>query len=218
MGGWGRRIEVRDVVVVAAICALLGAVLSWLIFVWAGDQTSVFGFGALADWVAAAGTWAIGYGAWKYAREAHVLRCTEVDDRATEERTLKERRLNYLISKASLATKFSAGFKGIQKDTPFHEMPKPTKEGAFEILEGGLGRLTWAAEDVARLPRACQTEVNNIEITVLQLRQFIRISAGTEHTSTVYIQAIEDALSVLQAEGERLKSLIEEERDGLRPK
>ena len=74
---YARKIEVRDVLVSCLVAGGLSATLSWLIFAWVGG-TEKFPWGSLGDWAAAIGTWVIGYGAWKYAREAHRLREREI--------------------------------------------------------------------------------------------------------------------------------------------
>jgi len=85
---WRRRIEVRDVVVACVVAAALGATLSWLIFAWLAKGAEKFPFGSLGDWAAAVGTWVIGYGAWKYAREGFEQRTTEIGIRDKQEQAL----------------------------------------------------------------------------------------------------------------------------------
>ena len=70
----------QDAILVAIVCATLGAVLSWIVFCSPGGTWITEDKGSAADWlaaifgaVAAAGTWAIGIGANRYARQAQAL-------------------------------------------------------------------------------------------------------------------------------------------------
>lgn len=115
MDKWtSRTIEVRDVLLVAGICSMLGGVLSWLIFAWVGGPSKSFSFGALADWVAAAGTWVIGYGAWKYAREAHNLRMREVIIQQQNQLETELSTLDQLKYRLDICTKCASLIDGIQ--------------------------------------------------------------------------------------------------------
>lgn len=57
---------------------LLGVVITGLALLGSQIPLKCFDGGNAPDWIAAVGTWVIGYGAWKYAREAHKLRTYEV--------------------------------------------------------------------------------------------------------------------------------------------
>lgn len=57
---------------------LLGVVITGVALLGSQIPLKCFDGGNAADWLAAAGTWVIGYGAWKYAREAHRLREREI--------------------------------------------------------------------------------------------------------------------------------------------
>lgn len=67
--GNGDLITKRDAFVACMAALLLGAVLSALVLVGSDVPLKCFEGGNLADWLAALGTWVIGYGAWKYARD-----------------------------------------------------------------------------------------------------------------------------------------------------
>lgn len=75
-----------EATLVAVIAFVMGAGLSAGLATGGSFPFACFERGNLADWAAAAGTWVIGYGAWKYAREAHRLRNSEVRDAAREAR------------------------------------------------------------------------------------------------------------------------------------
>lgn len=73
-----KSVSVGDAALTAYICFALGALLSAGLATGGDFPFKCFGKGNFADWAAAAGTWVIGYGAWKYAREAHRLREREI--------------------------------------------------------------------------------------------------------------------------------------------
>ncbi|MGR0018140.1 hypothetical protein [Stenotrophomonas maltophilia] len=75
-----------DATLVAVIAFVMGAGLSAGLATGGAFPFACVERGNLADWVAATGTWVIGYGAWKYAREAHKLRNSEVKDAASKGR------------------------------------------------------------------------------------------------------------------------------------
>ena len=79
---WVRRRETtvsEGLATFVAVIALLMGVGLGVSIVTGGDAPfACLEKGNAADWVAAAGTWVIGFGAWKYAREAHRLRIYEV--------------------------------------------------------------------------------------------------------------------------------------------
>lgn len=73
----GAAISRRDATIACAISMGMGAVLASIALIGSEIPLKCFSAGALSDWIAAGGTWVIGYGAWKYAREAHRQRLTE---------------------------------------------------------------------------------------------------------------------------------------------
>lgn len=76
----------RDGTIAVLIAAVFGAGVALLA---TGSTTPLFkDAGSIADWVAASGTWVIGYGAWKYAKVSHDHRIHEY--RQGELRRIKE--------------------------------------------------------------------------------------------------------------------------------
>lgn len=67
----------RDASIACALTFIFGAGLATLILVGSAARHSSIDGSAVANWLAALGTWVIGYGAWKYAREAHRHRLAE---------------------------------------------------------------------------------------------------------------------------------------------
>lgn len=75
---------------------LLGVVITGVALLGSQIPLKCFDGGNAADWLAAGGTWVIGYGAWKYAREAHLLRGRELEKDARRDRHLHAGRVQAL--------------------------------------------------------------------------------------------------------------------------
>lgn len=90
----------KDAAIAAVIAAGIGIGMTLL--------TTGFAFhvfketGNMADWAAAVGTWVIGYGAWKYAREAHLLRERELQQGARRDQHLHAGRVQAIREWAKL--------------------------------------------------------------------------------------------------------------------
>jgi len=222
MKGWGRKIEVRDVAVAAVICALLGAVVSWLILAWVGDPTKTFGFGSLADWVAAAGTWAIGYGAWKYAREAHQLRLSEV--RANEARALKTDARALLSIKSRFETVFNCAdiFSKVERDSE-GRVSASDLAACVSNVKPFLKRIAWSHEERSELDSSPLEQIGAIEVMIESLTEFgdmlltdlmkspkTMIDANSGKAAAVLNTAVD-----LRASAQRAMSAIDRSRDQL---
>ncbi|WP_336683687.1 hypothetical protein [Stenotrophomonas maltophilia] len=167
---YSRKIEVRDVLVSCLVSGGLSAALSWLIFAWARGAEK-FPWGSLGDWAAAIGTWVIGYGAWKYAREAHALRIVEVA--ATEARRLREevgalRSISYRLETIANCANHLLG-----------ELPK----GEERVSASGVGAslrsvlpllkgTSWSEHERAKLSYSVIDTIGLIEVCVLTVGDF----------------------------------------------
>ncbi|WP_295575084.1 hypothetical protein [uncultured Stenotrophomonas sp.] len=109
---------------------LLGVVIAGVALLGSEIPLKCFEAGNAADWAAAAGTWVIGYGAWKYAREAHLLRASELQQ--------GERRDLYM---------HAGRVQAIREWAKIVRRPFKVAEMAEKDIEGGL--TTGAAEGVA---------------------------------------------------------------------
>ncbi|WP_457322381.1 hypothetical protein, partial [Stenotrophomonas sp. P5_B8] len=102
------RYVLRSDAVLSGIAgALLSGVLSWILFAAPGG-TQIPDSGSVADWLAAVGTWVIGYGAWRYAKEGHDQRISEYRERRATE--AKARRAHLVATCAALG--LAVGIKG----------------------------------------------------------------------------------------------------------
>lgn len=84
---------------------IIGNLTGWALFGKPSGIRSVLQWGSVADLLAAIGTWVIGAGAWKYARDSHRY---QVNERRDAKLTL----LDNFIEKASRFSRFIAVFDG----------------------------------------------------------------------------------------------------------
>ncbi|MGV6482630.1 hypothetical protein ACTUVJ_002220 [Stenotrophomonas indicatrix] len=106
---------------------LMGALAVWIAFgfAWTPDTKGLRGWlyglisspGNVAAWLAAAGTWVIGYGAWKYAKEAHELRTREV---AVQQQTRLEAEL-YSLDQLKIRVDASINCASLIEEIHVHE-------------------------------------------------------------------------------------------------
>lgn len=83
-----KAVSVGEATLTAYICFALGVLLSAGLATGGDFPFKCLEKGNIADWLAAGGTWVIGFGAWKYAREAHLLRERELQQGAERDRHL----------------------------------------------------------------------------------------------------------------------------------
>jgi len=179
-----RKIEVRDAAVAAAIFGALAAVSSWLLFVWAGDGARLFPFGALADWVAAAGTWAIGYGAWRVAREAHLHRVQEVDRISEHERSVARARLKDIRYRTTAATSVYGSLEVfLAMDSPVNFA---TTDAVLQVTAEGLGDADYGEFDRRLLDEVALEALASFRTDVRVYRSTVHRFAdlvGVDHTA-----------------------------------
>ncbi|NED67761.1 hypothetical protein G3I15_43185 [Streptomyces sp. SID10244] len=125
-GGVNKRLDMPVLGFVAALIGsfLVGALAVWIAFgfTWTPDTKGLRGWlydlisspGNVSAWLAAAGTWVIGYGAWKYAREAHNLRMREVMIQQQNQLEAELSTLDHLKYRIDICTKCAALIDGIQ--------------------------------------------------------------------------------------------------------
>ncbi len=110
MSWWGRFwVRRRETTVseglatfVAVIALLIGVGLGMSIVTGGDAPFACLEKGNAADWVAAVGTWVIGSGAWKYAREAHRLRIYEVSSDKIDRIEQRQFALNNIYSRLEI--------------------------------------------------------------------------------------------------------------------
>ncbi|MCS4233106.1 hypothetical protein [Stenotrophomonas sp. BIGb0135] len=223
MTNWStRKIEVRDVLVVSVIAALWGAVLSWLIFAWTGEPAKTFDIGSVSDWAAAAGTWVIGYGAWKYAKESHLQRVAEV-------RSTLRRENNALLNKLKIAkNRAAAAARGRSSIGDFFEREDSERtllnaRARVEVAEKFLTRLHWDdAEKVVLYPGALDV-LDKLEVRVAAFLdmaarfrdEYPEITTDPVTDDTLWIAYLIEQANAAGALSDELVGLIEAQHAGV---
>ncbi len=212
-----KGIDQASVTVVSAITVFVfsvGAICAG----WAVGKFSTAG--NVADWIAAlagaaaaVGTWAIGIGANNYAREAQLYRLSQEAEAKRERCEIRTRKLDYMISKARLAARQEKGFTTLLKgDKKLTDLTIPVRKAKIRALEAALGKVVWAAEDVARLNAADQGLLGNAEITMMQVMHFIEVSRDSGYKDDVFLQSIATSLVTLREEALLLERHLLAER------
>lgn len=89
----------RDAIIAAVIASMFGAGMALFAVGW--FQLVFDAQGNPAEWTAAIGTWVIGYGAWRIARDSHDHRIKESDQQAIKDSDARNAALWQMLVKAS---------------------------------------------------------------------------------------------------------------------
>lgn len=216
------QISRGDASLVAVICFLLGGILSWILFSSpdgirfpkkAGDAAEWLS--AIAGAVAAAGTWAIGLGANRYAKEAHAQRVVSEAAQLAERRESRLRKIDAMITKATLASKQARIFLELPPDSDidFKGLSPRLKRGKCKLLETAFQRIAWSVDDVASLRATDQRAIANAEISMMHAMHFIDLCKEEQFKGGVFFEAIVPALETLEVEAEDIKSRLIAERE-----
>lgn len=171
----------RDAAILALICAILGGVLSWIAFSSPDGIRVPKESGNAADWIAAfagiaaaGGTWAIGRGANRYAKEAHLQRLSEHTQAQRDALEAKIRRFNVILLKVKRATHLD---QVQMHDVPLgHSGPinMPSAISLYEALGHVLGTLRWPAEEIVLLNAPSQKRLDGLVGNVLALEAMLQ--------------------------------------------
>lgn len=106
---------------------VIGGLVGWALLGKPSALASVLKTGTVTDWITALGTWLIGFGAFWYAREAHLLRAREIRSQNEErnrqellrvvEILAKSTRMTFVIDRLREASKIYSGLSFSQFDT-----------------------------------------------------------------------------------------------------
>ncbi|HFF5965036.1 TPA: hypothetical protein ACGCF6_000350 [Stenotrophomonas maltophilia] len=135
----------RDAFVACMAALLLGAILSALVLVGSDIPLKCFEGGNLADWLAALGTWVIGYGAWKVANEAHRHRTQEWKESRRAEASLRASKLRAMSYASFGATSLEKSLKDLL--TKDRRVNLPTLKAIFTSNEEFLRDMAWSDDD-----------------------------------------------------------------------
>lgn len=211
-----------DASLVAAICFLLGGALGWIAFSSPDGVRVPNEAGNVADWlaavagaIAAAGTWAIGLGANRYAKEAQAQRVASEAFQLAQRRESRLRRIDAMIAKATLASKQARTFVEVPPDSglDFSKLSPKLKRGKCRLVESAFQRIAWSIDDVASLRASDQRVIGNAEISMMHAMHFIDLCKEEEFKGDVFFEAIVPALKALSIEAEDIKRRLLAERE-----
>ncbi|WP_447899517.1 hypothetical protein [Stenotrophomonas sepilia] len=178
------HISRRDAALVSFICALLGAALGWIAFSSPDGVRVPKEAGNAADWIAAiagaiaaAGTWAIGLGANRYAREAHIQRLTEQLQLRSDAIEARIRRFNVILVKVKRAGNLSIIASHAAPDDRYGPSQLRAMVDSLEALSRVGSTLKWPVEEVVLVDLTSQQLLDAIEgrlLIALSMLDFMR--------------------------------------------
>ncbi|HGM5117999.1 TPA: hypothetical protein ACKPZZ_000156 [Stenotrophomonas maltophilia] len=129
---------------------LLGVVITGVALLGSQMPLKCFEAGNAADWAAAAGTWVIGYGAWKYAAVAHKQRIHEY--RQSELRRIKDAsvRAAAMVDNTAWINTIGGGLERISVGDP--DGGAADASSTCRVSLALLETLSWRSEDLTLLP------------------------------------------------------------------
>ncbi|WP_329767788.1 hypothetical protein [Stenotrophomonas muris] len=178
------HISKRDAALVSFLCALLGGALGWIAFSSPDGVRVPKEAGNAADWIAAiagviaaAGTWAIGLGANRYAKEAHMQRVTEQLQLRSDALEARMRRFNVILFKVRRATRLERVAAHAVQDGYCGPLHIPFMIDSLEALARVGATLKWPIEEVVLLNLPSQQLLDAIEgrlLGALAMLDFMR--------------------------------------------
>ncbi|WP_049458537.1 hypothetical protein [Stenotrophomonas maltophilia] len=193
----GERISLlRSAVIALAIVLFVVVVVGWS---FPGGLEIFDEPGSAADWVAAVGTWMIGFGATKFAANDYQLKLHERRERLLQD---AERRLSALQVKVASIRNWSYQLQMAGQFFADYPMESANPKYIKEMLEGterALRGIPWASEDVIDMR---SEEIRALERTARDMDTAIVLV-----TTTLEICSGESAVSALPNHGETLKVL-----------
>lgn len=181
------QIPRRDAVVACTVAGVLAAILMAIILIGSDIPMRCYEGGNAADWLAACGTWVIGYGAWKIARDSHQHRVDEYQvalrDKRDERRVriwrMKEAAINASVLHSRLSD-FSNKLDG--------ERTVRTLRSVFRVAHKVLGSIALSDEDRTLLPADAIEELGRFEFELMfnldLIQSFLERSAPPARQTT----------------------------------
>lgn len=154
---------------------LLGVVIAGVALLGSQIPLKCFEAGNAADWAAAAGTWVIGYGAWKYARVAHLQR---VREHGLSERSFIEakiRRFNMIYLKLIKVRSMGKAARHSLPKEASGPLQDPRINTSLYVVSILLKTIEWPAEEVVLLSLESQAALSRIERHLLAIDASIKI-------------------------------------------
>ncbi|MES9026808.1 hypothetical protein AAHH21_11860 [Stenotrophomonas sp. BSUC-16] len=162
----GDGISRRDAAVACAACALFGSVLTAVVLTGSDIPLKCMEGGNIADWAAAFGTWVIGYGAWRIAKDSHQHRINEYEAAVAarnEERKARILRMRDAVANAAVLRPQLSAFSEKQAD----KRTRKSLKTLFEVARKVLSQITFSDADRAALPADGVGKLGRLEFSLM---------------------------------------------------
>ncbi len=173
----------QDVVATAAIGMLLGGAIVWFVFAAFWGYQIFEDSGSAADWAAALATGLVGWGAWKYAKEAHFQRLTEERERRTSERKTRERRFDAIALRLHRVTRLQNVMENGVAGKTVENLSDEQVFRITQLFKRVSPILRWPVEEAILLSHRSQTKLAAIETKLIEGRQGIVTYRAKNHLS-----------------------------------
>lgn len=167
----------RDASVACLVSLLLGAMLSALVLLGSDVPLKCFEAGNVADWLAALGTWVIGYGAWKYARDNYRHGKEEAQRRAAQENSRTIARIDAMVGICNQMLAVA----GLVMDPPKIYRSAGAKLKVETLLSVALAWLDdadWGDVDKALLTKEAGSDLRQLRLALLGFRSAVMHTEG----------------------------------------
>lgn len=184
VNGGSFKVTIWSVVFGAAFAFMAGAAAAWAVF---GIQWRFeFGdsIGSRADWIAAIGTWVIGYAAWQVSRQAQAHRAREVRELKRDGALAKRGVLRGITNALTHAGAQERGLKNLLKsDRPVN---LATTEAILQFNMEGMAAMSWSETQRAALDEDGLAALGVLEVETLayaSISKQFRVLVGKDSDS-----------------------------------
>jgi hypothetical protein len=197
------KIASGEATIVACITFAMGALLGSGLGSGGEFPFKCFERGNFADWLAGVGTWVIGYGAWKYAKQSHDRSVAEIN-------AIKSARLNLAASRAVKMTLPLSSVEEIYAIEDNRRTFRRVKLG-LAVIRDCIGDLAWSDGEMAAFDADLVHKAGAASMALSFLRtelgEFIELhEVAAKPTTLIPISH----LRAIRAEAERLAGVGEE--------
>ncbi|HEL4114868.1 TPA: hypothetical protein UM349_000061 [Stenotrophomonas maltophilia] len=192
----------RDAVIASVIAGVFGAGMTLF---FSGVLLLVFEeTGNVADWAGAVGTWVIGYGAWRIARDGHEHRIRESNQRESRESEVRNAALWQMVVKATEAKTWPARVTQFAT-SPVEAQTLKALLLMIHVAIAALGRKTWSDGERAMLSQEGINALSLLEFELMaQLETLKAMHARWNGDASDYAKEREGIVALLVEMGERL--------------
>ncbi|WP_329843537.1 hypothetical protein [Stenotrophomonas sepilia] len=158
----------RDAAIACVISLGMGAILTAVILIGSDIPLRCVSAGAASDWMAAAGTWVIGYGAWKYAKEAHQQRMREYFE--VEGRRIRTAYMQIWALRDRVSLARTAAVQMTMVDAAPDGSVELSARSACAVGASVLADLVWRPEDTILLSEKVIRTQGRVSLGVTQMK------------------------------------------------